>query len=62
MDTYLGHSLGFSVIAEGVETQEQAERLRHKGCEEVQGYLFGRPMAATDFASAIQAKVSLLHA
>ena len=59
---YLGRSLGFSVIAEGVETEEQAEQLRHKGCEEVQGYLFGRPMAATDFAAAMQAKARLLHA
>ncbi len=48
---YLGHSLGFSIIAEGVETEEQADLLRGKGCEEVQGYLFGRPMPAPDFAA-----------
>ncbi|RYF00091.1 MAG: EAL domain-containing protein, partial [Oxalobacteraceae bacterium] len=47
----LGNAFGFSVIAEGVETEEQADRLRRKGCEEVQGYLFGRPMPASDFAA-----------
>ena len=47
----LGNAFGFSVIAEGVETTEQADRLRYKGCEEAQGYLFGRPMPASDFAA-----------
>ena len=47
---YLARSLGFAAIAEGIETPDQAERLRKKGCEEVQGYLFGRPMPAAEFA------------
>ncbi len=43
----LGHSLGLSVIAEGVETPEQRTMLDGLGCREFQGYLIGRPMAAT---------------
>ncbi len=44
----LSQSLGLYVLAEGVETQTQAEFLRAQGCHEVQGYLFGRPMSAND--------------
>ena len=41
-------SLGASVTAEGVETNEQMEELRAVGCSEVQGYLIGRPCPASD--------------
>ena len=46
----LGRGFGLAVIAEGIETVAEHERLRTKGCEEGQGYLFGKPMPPEAFA------------
>jgi len=43
----LGRVLGMRITAEGVETAQQAERLRAMGCDRLQGYLFGRPGPAS---------------
>jgi EAL domain-containing protein (putative c-di-GMP-specific phosphodiesterase class I) len=48
--TGLGRTLGITTTAEGVETVEQLDLLRHEGCTEVQGYLFGRPCPAPEIA------------
>ena len=47
----LAATLGLHVVAEGVETEEQWERLRGIGCLAFQGYLFARPMAPADMAA-----------
>src|ERR1700722_789859 len=46
--TGLGKSLGISIVAEGVDTNEQLGLLRTEGCTEVQGFLFSRPRPARD--------------
>lgn len=51
----LSRSLGLSVIAEGVETEEQYAFLARHGQLSYQGYLFGRPMPAEDFVSLARA-------
>jgi EAL domain-containing protein (putative c-di-GMP-specific phosphodiesterase class I) len=45
----LGKLLGLSVIAEGIEDAARADLLASMGCEEGQGYHFGRPMPASEF-------------
>lgn len=45
----MSHRLGFKVIAEGIETEEQKRILRAAGCDFGQGYLFARPLTAEAF-------------
>lgn len=53
--TQLGHALGAVVTAEGVETEEQLERVRRVGCDKAQGYLLGRPGPAPEIRRHLQA-------
>lgn len=45
----MGHTLGFTVLAEGVENQEQLNFLREKGCDKYQGFLKSKPLPANEF-------------
>jgi diguanylate cyclase (GGDEF)-like protein/PAS domain S-box-containing protein len=56
----LGHRLDLKVIAEGVETLEQLDFLRIRGCDEVQGYYFSRPLSADDFLKFVNSAPALL--
>jgi len=49
----LGHTMGLRVIAEGVETPEQLSVLRTMGCDEIQGYLFSKPLPHDQFVACL---------
>ena len=51
----LGHTLGMTVICEGIETEEQEQMLISCGCEYGQGYLYGKPMPRKDFEAFLRA-------
>ena len=55
----MAHALGLTVTAEGVETEDQQMFLREHGCDRLQGYLFGAPMPARDFARLLGAEPRL---
>ncbi len=53
----LAHTLGLKVIAEGVEDNDQLRLLRELGCDQIQGYLVGRPMPAEQIDALLRARV-----
>lgn len=53
----LGRAMGLRVVAEGVESQEQLVMLRLLGCDEIQGYLFGKPLPAENYAHIMEPQV-----
>jgi EAL domain-containing protein (putative c-di-GMP-specific phosphodiesterase class I) len=54
----LAHSLNLKVIAEGVETSEQAKLLRLLWCDEIQGYLVSRPVPFDAFTALLEGTVT----
>ncbi|WP_295990564.1 EAL domain-containing protein [Rugamonas sp.] len=57
----LAHNLNMRVIAEGVETRAQMEFLAQRGCDEMQGYYFSRPLAGPAFTALMRERRNLLE-
>jgi predicted signal transduction protein with EAL and GGDEF domain len=57
----LAHALSIDVVAEGVETKEQIDRLVMEGCREVQGYYFSPPMPITSFEKALSERTARIE-
>jgi EAL domain-containing protein (putative c-di-GMP-specific phosphodiesterase class I) len=55
----MAQSLRLRVVAEGVETMEQSEFLQDQACDEAQGYYFGRPVGAPEFATLLRRGISV---
>jgi EAL domain-containing protein (putative c-di-GMP-specific phosphodiesterase class I) len=53
----MANTLGFNVIAEGVETEAQRVCLEAHGCFTYQGYLFSEPLALADFEQLVRSKL-----
>ena len=49
----IGKSLGLMIVAEGVETEEQAQLAAAMGCDYLQGFYFGRPMSADELRNTL---------
>ncbi|WP_083394541.1 putative bifunctional diguanylate cyclase/phosphodiesterase [Planococcus donghaensis] len=54
----IGHKLNMSVIAEGVETEEQLALLKELGCDEIQGYLFSKPLTTDHFSQLLSKELA----
>ena len=57
----MADSLGMSTTAEGAETEAEVEMIRNLGCKKIQGYYFGRPMAAQDVNDLFRAQPEELN-
>ena len=57
----MSHTLGLPVIAEGVETKEQAEMLMNFGCNEMQGYYFSKPVPAEEYEKLLFGETKVAH-
>ena len=55
----LAHNLKLKAVAEGVETHKQADFLRERGCDEIQGYLVSRPVSARDVVTLLGQRLLL---
>ena len=55
----MAEKLGLPVIAEGVETKEQAEMLSDFGCDQMQGYYFSRPIPAEEYEKLLRAQAGI---
>ena len=56
----MGKALGMTVIAEGVETVEQEAFLRNHACDEMQGFLFSKPLPPAELASLLRSAPTLV--
>jgi EAL domain-containing protein (putative c-di-GMP-specific phosphodiesterase class I) len=57
----LGHTLNLEVVAEGVETEEQLAFLKSQICDEIQGFLFSRPMPGNELSQVLESKQPFSH-
>lgn len=54
----LARSLGLTTVAEGVDSQQQPDYIEAIGCDEVQGYYFGKPQPADEFLARWQSRAA----